>query len=64
MAEEKRKALVVDRDPFENGGTYKIGSMQKIADADLVVVVKGDQAKIIKLRWADPADYEVEVMRP
>lgn len=38
--------------------------MEKIADADLVVVVKGDEAKIVKLRWAEPEDYDTEVVRP
>lgn len=38
--------------------------MQKLADADLALVVKGDEAEIIKLRWAEPEDYEVEVVRP
>lgn len=62
-----RKALVLDRDPFQNRDVRRalpVGSMEKIADADLVIVVKGDEAKIIKLAWADPADYEVEVVRP
>ncbi len=59
---EKRKAVVFDRDP--RGENFEVGTMQKLADADLAVVVKGDEAEIIKLRWADPEDYEVEVVRP
>lgn len=58
---EKRRAVVFDRDPR---GDYNMGNMQKLADADLALVVKGDSAEIIKLRWAEPEDYEVEVVRP
>jgi hypothetical protein len=72
MAEKKRTALVLDRDPFEQNGQRSnrldMGDMKKIADADLVLVVKGDEAKIIKFgvpgTMIDPMDYEVEVMRP
>lgn len=68
MADEKRSALVLDRHPFDQNGQRSndldMGDMKKIADADLVLVVKGDEAEIIKLRWADPMDYEVEVLRP
>jgi hypothetical protein len=64
----KRKALVLDRDPFEEtrGGDdqTRLANMRKIADADLVMVVKGDEAKIVKLRWAEPEEYDVEVVRP
>jgi hypothetical protein len=60
---DKRKAVVFDRDPRERSGDY-VGNMQKLADADLAMVVKGDSAEIIKLRWAEPEDYEVEVVRP
>jgi hypothetical protein len=63
MAAEKRKAVVFDRDPRERNGDY-MGNMQMLADADLALVVKGDSAEIIKLRWAEPEDYEVEVVRP
>lgn len=59
---EKRKAVVFDRDP--RGENREVGTLQKLADADLALVVKGDQAEIIKLRWAEPEDYEVEVVRP
>lgn len=59
---EKRKAVVFDRDPRGDG--RNIDTMQKLADADLALVVKGDEAEIIKLRWAEPEDYEVEVVRP
>ena len=58
----RRKAVVLDRDPFEGGD--RIGNMEKIADADIVMVVKGDEAKLVKLRWAEPEDYDVEVIRP
>lgn len=60
----KRKALVLDRDPFEGESGRATGNLQKIAEADLVVVVKGDEAKIVKLKWGDPEDYDVEVVRP
>jgi hypothetical protein len=60
---DKRRAVVFDRDPRERTGDY-MGNMQKLADADLALVVKGDTAEIIKLRWAEPEDYEVEVVRP
>lgn len=59
---EKRKAVVFDRDPF--GDNRSMETMTKLADADLALVVKGDEAKIIKLRWAEPEDYEVEMVRP
>lgn len=59
---EKRKAVVFDRDPF--GENRSMETMEKLADADLALVVKGDEAQIIKLRWAEPEDYEVEVVRP
>lgn len=59
---EKRKAVVFDRDPFGKGRS--MDTMKKLADADLALIVKGDEAEIIKLRWADPEDYEVEVVRP
>lgn len=59
---EKRKAVVFDRDP--RGDNRSVETLQKLADADLALVVKGDQAEIIKLRWAEPSDYEVEVVRP
>jgi len=61
-AKARRKAVVLDRDPFT--GDDKLGNMEKIADADLVMVVKGDEAKLVKLRWADPEEYDVEVIRP
>lgn len=65
---EKRKAIVFDRDPRQgknHGADHQyLGNMQKLADADLALIVKGDQAEIIKLRWADPEEYEVEVVRP
>lgn len=61
----RRKAVVFDRDPTERPkGSDVVGNMQKLADADLAIVVKGDEAKIVKLRWADPEDYDVEVVRP
>lgn len=64
-AKARRKAVVLDRDPFEGADEAdKLGNMEKIADADLVMVVKGDEAKLLKLRWADPEDYDVEVIRP
>lgn len=59
---EKRKAVVFDRDPF--GDNRSLETMEKLADADLALVVKGDHAEIIKLRWAEPEEYEVEVVRP
>jgi hypothetical protein len=64
----KRKALVFDRDPFEetrgDDDQTRLANMTKIADADLVMVVKGDEAKIVKLRWEEPEEYDVEVVRP
>jgi hypothetical protein len=65
----KRKAIVLDRDPFDQDGvtrqaSIRLGLMQKLADADLVVVVKGDEARLIKLAWEEPLDYDVEVIRP
>lgn len=60
---DKRKAVVFDRDPRERTGDY-VGNMQRLADADIALVVKGDSAEIIKLRWAEPEDFEVEVVRP
>lgn len=61
---EKRKAVVFDRDPRERSNGDYVGNMQKLADADLALIVKGDQAEIIKLRWAEPEDYDVEMVRP
>lgn len=66
-AEPKRKALVLDRDPFEEDrprGDKGLALMEKVADADLVMVVKGDEARIIKLKWAEPEQYDIEVVRP
>jgi hypothetical protein len=66
-AQPRRKALVLDRDPFEDSGRRRSISaelLQKLADAELVVVVKGDEARIIKLRWDDPLEFDVEVVRP
>jgi hypothetical protein len=61
---KKRKAVVFDRDPRERSNGDYVWNMQRLADADIALVVKGDEAELIKLRWDEPENYEVEVVRP